>query len=388
MKKYQTLAEESGQRKGFTLVELLVVIAIIGVLIALLLPAVQAAREAARRMQCTNHLKQIGLAVHNFNASRSALPPIQIPNWRLSMFGLIMPYNENEALYDFLQPGSADSGKRQGCDRKFIANWWNGGADTDSSITWPGLTEDEKRDVSSVSIYRCPSRGRTQPFVEGTYPGPSSDYIILATAIRYKNSAKTSWDHQFWNAMYNTAAGMSCREWHMGPFTLPVITYRASDWISSWEPVDTMARWQDGSTNIIIFGERHFPVDHLGKCGGDPTRRTTDCSYLGGDPSKGNSFFSFVNTPLSPDGSYSTQNYVGKVLPRSIHWGNGTTAEGGGDGTTDVTAMRAYALGSYHVGAINVLFGDGSVRSAGTTTNPDILVRLNIVNDGVPVSLP
>lgn len=106
-------ARARASRSAFTLVELLVVIAIIGILIALLLPAVQAAREGARRMTCSNHLKQCGLALHNYHDVHNTFPPNALwpagrvndgdnnsgntgPTWII----MILPFLESETLYD------------------------------------------------------------------------------------------------------------------------------------------------------------------------------------------------------------------------------------------------------------------------------------------------
>ena len=132
-------------RGAFTLVELLVVIAIIATLIGLLLPAVQTARESARRSACSNNLKQIGLAITSFESAKKAFPAgfsfFTIPAggygeqcWGWPVF--IMPFMENATLYDNLKPDS----------RKLVSIYTSGASATDKALL-----------QTPLSGYRCPS---------------------------------------------------------------------------------------------------------------------------------------------------------------------------------------------------------------------------------------
>jgi prepilin-type N-terminal cleavage/methylation domain-containing protein len=133
-------------KPAFTLVELLVVIAIIGILIALLLPAVQAAREAARRTQCGNNLKQIGLGLHAFHDVYKRLPPGVV--WDDDDYGwgtYILPYCDQMPLYDLVNP------QHKNDIYKPISGT---GGSTGFSRSWdcrPGI------EGSSLSMYSCPS---------------------------------------------------------------------------------------------------------------------------------------------------------------------------------------------------------------------------------------
>src|SRR5829696_5208888 len=221
-----------GSRKGFTLIELLVVIAIIAILIGLLLPAVQKIREAANRMKCSNNLKQLGLAAHNYNDTNGALPPaIQAfnaahrdsirggnvsanlwgPNWAF----LILPYIEQDNLYRLYQP-SAQNYLLAGTD----FNWKVAGQ-------------------SVVPTYLCPSDGSNRT----PFNGLQQPVANLARGNYAINAGPGNWSSTYDGNQNSTnyslpGAGVS---W--------IVTGNTNQGCA------TVASMEDGSSNTIMFNE-------------------------------------------------------------------------------------------------------------------------------------
>lgn len=221
-------------RRAFTLVELLVVIAIIGILVALLLPAVQAARGAARRMQCTNNSKQIALALHNHHDTRRELPYGVRARYGHSWTLDVLPYMEQTGLYDKSAKPHNDFG------------WW-GGSDR-RSIELRALAR------TSVPTFRCPSDPAPQfeiRTINGLSNRATNNYLACAGGnARHDNRGGTGMEYS--NGLFNAV---------VHPSRVPVTQFGRAQ-TKPYNFADAV----DGLSNTILIGESIYLVDSRRGC--------------------------------------------------------------------------------------------------------------------------
>ncbi|HEY4235485.1 MAG TPA: DUF1559 domain-containing protein, partial [Lacipirellulaceae bacterium] len=170
---------------GFTLVELLVVIAIIGILVALLLPAIQAAREAARRTQCSNNLKQIGLATLNFHDAHKELPPMRISDHEQGMLTLILPHLEEQAIADMWDSTTGN----MGC---FYDQTYQFRTTPIQAYQCPSMTHDDK--IVEVIPDATHGHPALDPKTSRPWAGSIADYRPVAgsTCLVYHNDSNVA----------------------------------------------------------------------------------------------------------------------------------------------------------------------------------------------------
>lgn len=316
------------KRRGFTLVELLVVIAIIGILIALLLPAVQAAREAARRSQCTNALKQLALATHNYHDTFGALPYGRMPAHgpapaqsnttrtdRHSGFLGLLPFIEQKPLWD-----------------EIVATYM-GQNPWDNYAPWN----------VKISTFQCPSDGG---FASAIDRGPRSFNFCFGDSINENHGSSTNGGRR----------GMFAG--HL---------------------VRTMADVIDGTSNTLAFSERCIGNGSRSIRGGTASAITMPLTNNTANPSP-------CLATLGTNGEYATTVLVLNSGGTSTgqtgrRWADGAPYFGAFttvlppnspsciNAASSDSSWGVWSATSYHPGGVNVAMGDGSTRFISETIN-------------------
>ena len=318
-----------GRYRGFTLVELLVVIAIIGVLVALLLPAIQAAREAARRSQCSNNLKQLTLGCLNYESTYGYLPAIAIGhdgrgdlNWDKAMMSwgiAILPFIEQQALYE-----EYDETRRMYLQATTLYR-------------------------ARVGTFKCPSDlpdhlvyvhfpHNRPPQGRGGFAATSYAANAGATVLDPSSVLASAYDHPQWVVEGNA---VPYRQW-AGPMEVVIRPHTNF-------PV--LANVIDGLSNTFMFGECHIPLEPGEIDTLEHAKTWTYAAYQ--------STFSSVYRGESPLNRHTmSQSYCTNELGK-----HGYVCGRGG-------------WGAYHPGGMNISMVDGSIHFLAETVHLDVLHAL------------
>ncbi len=360
--------------KGFTLVELLVVIAIIGILIGMLLPAVQSVRDAARRTACSNNCRQIGLAVHLFaDANSEHLPMLGEAGAGGHWTSFILPFIEQENLHDRLSWGGV--------------NWARSVAIADADINSPDAVE---RHVASCEnppeFLRCPSTAVPEKIFDGSTWSPPwfvaarvpGNYLAVVTGIQ-PNDWKPSWG----------GGGQTIGTWGNGNTTLHFsqldgMFLTRPDGIGAENQITNggfaseirLADVHDGLSNTLMIGEAESDPqlaaiasnretlntgkkDHWAMGGDDMDNwEGTDWSECGGSTAVA------INFPR-PGPDFPSPFVLNGSGEESIRW-----------------AAYEVSFGSNHPGGANFCSGDASVRFVGDSIDGLILSGLGTRDNG------
>ena len=360
----------SSRRRGFTLVELLVVVAIIAILIALLLPAVQNARETARRMQCSNNLKQIGLALHTYHDANHTFPPAAIwgrpagynmvkPQWAYhhTWMSMILPQLGKQPLYDMMNP------RLRAYDQPFVAQ--------------------------PVKSFRCPSDPDFKSSAD-TYNLAITNYVANEGYDWYwgRTFPVTSWEAEYAPDKYQRVLGN--REWY-GVFDGKYSKMANAVPVNLHVPHDSVAIGltdiSDGASSTVMVSESTAygfqrsigyisPVWNLYTSGtGVPRKKANSVTRVAFVAMGFEGICCLDGSFQTPDGDAVATGgwFDNRVEPRLF--GPVYQARYGPNSEWPGASSK-------HPGFVNILLADGSARTEAETIDWEIWMQVHGIRDG------